>query len=557
LTAHIETYADGITGVQTASNGAGSYTVWISGFGLSDDGDVDLVNSYGQVTYGSSWFNNDVEIDMSIPDGVCSTTSFQLVPDGSDDPDDFAPAPLAFWLELCPDVTQDFVVQMKLTQVGPTVISTDGLYSENTTVQVTAVRSDTGATIPTFAGTVDIQEDTTIPAYVQVYSQNGGTLPPSVNITAGGTATFVAKSLAGPFAAGTGPKPDSAQITTACYPLTPPCYPLYQGTDLPVPQWIISGDRIDPVSTGPVYDWFQSRTADIFTNYGSSDPAVAAVLDTVTSYSVGPLTNSAGVPIGGEVLPATPTVIALNPFLRLVRIDSGPTFQQTCGSFVAKVLTTNLIHEARHTYQNTQAAIPGNDKDGDGLVEGVSIAPSTIFLDTTDPRPVCNEFATSGQILADSYKGDTIPDDPVQANYAVEMDAWVFSTGHIAGDTTPPGLIVSSAHGSFADGQAGATLTLTVSNPAGWGSTSGTVTVTDTLPGGLTLAAAGMAGPGWTCNGNSCTRADVLAGGASYPPIMVTVNVAASAPNQLNVVSVSGGGSIYLSISDLITVTGQ
>ena len=140
------------------------------------------------------------------------------------------------------------------------------------------------------------------------------------------------------------------------------------------------------------------------------------------------------------------------------------------------------------------------------------------------------------------------------------MDAWVFSTGHIAGDTTPPGLIVSSAHGSFADGQAGATLALTVSNPAGWGSTStsgAVVTVTDTLPGGLTLAAAGMAGPGWACNGNSCTRADVLAGGFSYPPITVTVNVAASAPNQLNVVSVSGGGSIYLSISDLITVTGQ
>jgi hypothetical protein len=271
------------------------------------------------------------------------------------------------------------------------------------------------------------------------------------------------------------------------------------------------------------------------------------------------LTNSAGVPIGGEVLPATPTVIALNPFDKYVRLDSGPTFQAlTCGSFVAKTLTTNLIHEARHTYQNRQAAIPGNDKDGDGLVEAVSITPSTIFLDTTYPRPVCNEFATSGQILADSYKGDTIPDDPVQANYAVEMDAWVFSTGHITGDTTTPGLIVSSAHGSFADGQAGATLALTVSNPAGWGSTSGTVvTVTDTVPGGLTLAAAGMAGPGWTCNGNSCTRADVLAGGASYPPITVTVNVAANAPNQLNFASVSGGGSIYLGISDLITVTGQ
>jgi uncharacterized repeat protein (TIGR01451 family) len=103
LTADVETYADGITGVQTTSNGGGgSYTVSISGFGFSDDGDVYLENSSGQVTYGSSWNpNNDVEIDMSIPDGVCSTTFIELDPDGSDDPEGFAPAPLFASVELC------------------------------------------------------------------------------------------------------------------------------------------------------------------------------------------------------------------------------------------------------------------------------------------------------------------------------------------------------------------------------------------------------------------------------------------------------------------------
>ncbi len=36
--------------------------------------------------------------------------------------------------------------------------------------------------------------------------------------------------------------------------------------------------------------------------------------------------------------------------------------------------------------------------------------------------------------------------------------------------------------------------------------------------------------------------ADVLAAGASYPPITVTLNVAANAINQFNVATVSGGG---------------
>ena len=61
--------------------------------------------------------------------------------------------------------------------------------------------------------------------------------------------------------------------------------------------------------------------------------------------------------------------------------------------------------------------------------------------------------------------------------------------------------------------------------------TSGTVTVTDTLPLGFTLVS--MAGTGWTCPDNTCTRTDGLAGGASYPPITVTVNDGQSANNTV------------------------
>ena len=115
-----------------------------------------------------------------------------------------------------------------------------------------------------------------------------------------------------------------------------------------------------------------------------------------------------------------------------------------------------------------------------------------------------------------------------------------------------PFLSIAKGHtGNFTQGQAGATYTVTVSNGAAAGPTSGTVTVTETVPSGMTLVS--MAGAGWTCpsGGTTCTTSSVLNGGASYPPITVTVNVASNAGTPLsNSVSVSGGGSANNSYSD-------
>jgi hypothetical protein len=73
----------------------------------------------------------------------------------------------------------------------------------------------------------------------------------------------------------------------------------------------------------------------------------------------------------------------------------------------------------------------------------------------------------------------------------------------------------------------------------------GTVTVVDTLPAGLT--ATNIAGTGWACvlNTLTCTRADVLNAGASYPAITLTVNVAANVGGTVtNTATVSGGGEL-------------
>src|SRR5204862_300197 len=107
--------------------------------------------------------------------------------------------------------------------------------------------------------------------------------------------------------------------------------------------------------------------------------------------------------------------------------------------------------------------------------------------------------------------------------------------------------------------------TLTVTN-AGSGPTNGTtVSVTDTLPTGLTPTAA--TGTGWTCNiagqTATCTRADSLSSSASYPNISVAADVGSNASASLtNTASVSGGGdntaasgSVTISTADATDLT--
>jgi uncharacterized repeat protein (TIGR01451 family) len=117
-----------------------------------------------------------------------------------------------------------------------------------------------------------------------------------------------------------------------------------------------------------------------------------------------------------------------------------------------------------------------------------------------------------------------------------------------------PALTIAKTHtGNFTQGQTNAQYNISVTN-SGAGSTNGSaVSVTDTVPGGLTLVS--MAGTGWSCNGNTCTRNDVLAGGAGYPAITATVNVAAGASSpQVNQAGVSGGGSAGASTTDSTTI---
>ncbi|HLG95335.1 MAG TPA: LamG-like jellyroll fold domain-containing protein [Bryobacteraceae bacterium] len=118
-------------------------------------------------------------------------------------------------------------------------------------------------------------------------------------------------------------------------------------------------------------------------------------------------------------------------------------------------------------------------------------------------------------------------------------------SGIFFGPGASPDLAITSSHnGSFTQGDLARQYTLAVSN-VGSAPTSGSVTVSDTLPSGLT--AASIAGVGWTCTqpGGPCTRSDSVLPGASFPAITLAVNVAGNAPGAVtNVAVVSGVGDV-------------
>jgi hypothetical protein len=287
----------------------------------------------------------------------------------------------------------------------------------------------------------------------------------------------------------------------------------------------------------------QGATGTCNTSY----PSGTAVVLTQTA-NPGSVFASWGVPIGDAKCSGTTTTCT---FTMDEQEEIAATFNNGTGSFALNV-------------------IPGATATGGGLVLG-NIGGTGTVIDctlngTTTPTGVCTQSILSGSITTltaeanaksnfTSWSGPCVVPAGQPAKCMVTMGAAATVTAvFTTGTSTTPALTISKSHvGNFDPGESGATYTVAVSNTAGAGPTSGTVTVTDTLPAGLTLDS--MAGTGWTCPQNSCTRSDVLPGGQSYPPITVTVEVASDATSpQINSVALSGGGSAPATATDSTTI---
>ena len=175
----------------------------------------------------------------------------------------------------------------------------------------------------------------------------------------------------------------------------------------------------------------------------------------------------------------------------------------------------------------------------DVLLAGASYPALTVTVSVASnaTSPKVNSITVTTAATESNASNNTAIDSTI-IDPAVLLPAWIIAKTHT---------------GNFSQGQNGVTYTITATN-SGAGPTNGTtVTVTDTIPSGLTLVS--ITGTGWTCVANSCTRTDVLGAGLSYPALTVSVNVgAAAAASVTNSASVSGGGAALQSVNDPTTI---
>jgi uncharacterized repeat protein (TIGR01451 family) len=130
----------------------------------------------------------------------------------------------------------------------------------------------------------------------------------------------------------------------------------------------------------------------------------------------------------------------------------------------------------------------------------------------------------------------------VSLGYGYTNDSPVVTTLVSAPDLT----ILKSHTGSLTGGST-IPFTISVANVGSAPTDGSTVKVTDTLPSSGFSSVVSASGDGWRCDVDglsvTCTRSDVLAPGATYPPITVSAKIQPVPPMTLcNTAFVSGGG---------------
>jgi len=235
---------------------------------------------------------------------------------------------------------------------------------------------------------------------------------------------------------------------------------------------------------------------------------------------------------------------------RQIEVDTGLTFFTALPAEVASVLRDKVDGQA-----NPLPAITGFSPDN-GAVNDPVVVTGTGFGSASEVtfNGVGAAFTidSAGQLTA------TVPANATPGPISVTTPT---GTALSSNSFTVMGSVVDLAitkthFGNFSQGDTGDSYTITVANLGNLAST-GTVIVTDALPAGL--AATAISGVGWNVDLNTltCTRSNSLFPGASYPPIVVSVNVASDAPASVtNVAGVSGGDDANPGNNGVSDITG-
>jgi len=296
---------------------------------------------------------------------------------------------------------------------------------------------------------------------------------------------------------------------------------------------------------------------------GASYPPITVTVN-VGATVTGTLING-GVVSGGSEVNLTndyaydPVTISIIPDLTITKSHTGTSFQP--GGSVTFTLTASNLGPG-----STNGLVTVSDTLPAGLT-ATAISGGATWTCTLSPLA-----CTTTTVLAPA---GTYPPVTVTASIAATASGTLINNARVGGgsevnltnDTatdsivlTIPDMTISKTHaGTNFTAGGSVTFTLTPSN-VGTASTIGTVTVTDTLPAGLTATA--ISGAGWSCvlSSLTCTTSSVLASNASYPPIGVTASIASNATGTLvNNTTVGGGGEINLTndtASDSIGISG-
>jgi uncharacterized repeat protein (TIGR01451 family) len=278
------------------------------------------------------------------------------------------------------------------------------------------------------------------------------------------------------------------------------------------------------------------------TNY----PAITVTV-TVTNNAATSVTNSATVSGGGQANTTNdsatdPTTIVQLRDMTIAKSHTGNFTQGQVGATYTIIATnagsTSTIGTVTVT-DTLPAGLTATAISGTGwsCVLGTLTCTRSDALGAGSSYPVITLTVTVANNAAASVTNSASVSGGGQSNTANDSATDQTTINQLA-DLT----ITKSHTGNFTQGQVNATYTITATN-SGFTSTSGMVTVIDTLPVGLTATA--ISGTGWTCVLGTlvCTRSDALIAGASYPAITVIVNVSlAAAPTVTNLATLSGGG---------------
>ena len=278
---------------------------------------------------------------------------------------------------------------------------------------------------------------------------------------------------------------------------------------------------------------------------GGAFPAITLGVTVPSTTAPGTLTNSATGSGGGAPNSPTatdPTTISGAPSLTIAKSHTGNFVAGATGTYTIAVGNSgNVATSGTVTVVDTlPTGLTYNAASGTGWTCGDAGATVTCTSTTSIAASGAgNPISLTVNVLASAAASVT--------NSATASGGGATNTPVATDPTTivRPVLAIAKSHtGTFTAGSSG-TYTIAVSN-TGTSPTTGTLTVVDTLPTGLTYNAA--SGTGWTCSDAgatvTCTSTTSIAAGSPGNPISLTVNVLASAPASVtNSANASGGGA--------------